>query len=316
VSVDLALEAHELARGRTGREIPGVAVHRETYPHATVTIVRVLDERAETVMGKPRGTYVTIEAPVMRENNRQAHREVVRTVGAQLASLLRINDDAQVLLVGLGNWHATPDSLGPKVVDYSLITRHLYRYAPQELKGGIRPVCAIAPGVLGTTGIETSEIIRGLVEKIQPALIIAIDALAAQNVNRIATTVQMADTGIQPGSGVGTMPRAGINRETMGTEVIAMGVPTVVRADTIARDALQHYLMRQATIANRPYQPPNREFVDEVVEGVLAPFGAHLMVTPKEIDELIENAARILAGGIAAALHRSLTAEEYCSYLQ
>ena len=241
INVDLAIEAHDIVRGQLGTEIPGAVVDRHKFPNAAVTTVKVVEERAAQMMGKPVGTYITIEAPAIRDNNRIAQKEVAEVLAQQLSSLFSLPDNANVLIVGLGNWQATPDSLGPKVVEQTIVTRHLYRYAPEELKGGMRSVSAMAPGVLGITGIESAEIIKGVVEKIQPELIIAIDALAAGSVDRIGTTIQIADTGVSPGSGIGNK-RTGINRETMGVLTIAIGVPTVVNAAIIAQITIERFL--------------------------------------------------------------------------
>jgi spore protease len=306
VNLDLALEAREIIRGETGQEVPGVRVDKETYDHATVTIVHIEDENAQSMMGKPVGKYITIEAPVIRENNPAAHREVAEVLAEQLKKMLNnLSMEANVLVVGLGNWNATPDALGPKVVNKCLVTRHLFQYAPQELQGGMRPVSAIAPGVLGITGIETSEIIRGVVDKTKPQLVIAIDSLAARSVDRIATTIQLADTGINPGSGIGNK-RSGINEETMGVKVIAIGCPTVTHAAIIAQDAIEKYIKSTTGWAGDP---------TEAVKQVLEPFGGNLTVTPKEIDTLIEDVSHIVSGGISMALHPGVDPEDYAYYL-
>jgi len=317
INVDLAVEAHDIVRGQTGQEIPGVIVDREKYENATVTIVKVVEESAEQLMGKPRGIYITIEAPALRDNNRGAQQEVAEILAQQLSSLFNLPENANVLVVGLGNWNATPDSLGPKVIDHSMVTRHLYQYAPEEIRDGMRSVSAIAPGVLGITGIETAEIIKGVVEKIQPELIIVVDALAAGSVDRIATTIQIADTGISPGSGIGNK-RAGINKESMGgTPVIAIGIPTVVHAAVIAQVTVEHFLEQLQTnpMLYQIYKNLRPDFTQEVINNVLQPFAGNLMVTPKEIDALILSTSRIVAGGISMALHPSINAEEYNMYL-
>lgn len=317
INVDLALEAHDIVRGQTGQEIPGVIVDREKYENATVTIVKVVEESAEELMGKPRGIYITIEAPALRDNNREAQQEVAEILAQQLSSLFNLPENANVLVVGLGNWNATPDSLGPKVIDHSMVTRHLYQYAPEELRDGMRSVSAIAPGVLGITGIETAEIIKGVVEKIQPELIIVVDALAAGSVERIATTIQIADTGISPGSGIGNK-RAGINKESMGgTPVIAIGIPTVVHAAVIAQVTVEQFLEQLQTnpMLYQIYKNLRPAFTKEVINNVLKPFAGNLMVTPKEIDALILSTSKIVAGGISMALHPSINAEEYNMYL-
>lgn len=317
ISVDLAVEAREIVRGQTGQEIPGCIMDKETYDNATVTIVRIVEKYAEEIMGKPQGTYVTIEAPVIRENNRQAHQDVAEVLGKQLAALFNLPEHANVLVVGLGNWNATPDALGPKVVGMTLVTRHMYNYAPQEIRAGMRSVSALSPGVLGLTGIETAEIIKGVVDKVQPELVVAVDALASRSVERIGTTIQLADTGIAPGSGVGNK-RVGINKESMGVPVIAIGVPTVVPAAIIAGETLDRLLEQTK---NNPqlqaiYKNMNSDAFQPIVNAVLQPYtSGQLMVTPKEIDALIQNTAKIIAGGISLALHPSISAEEYSLYL-
>ncbi len=305
ISMDLALEAREIVRGETGQEIPGVRVDKETYNHAAVTTVHVEDEAAQAIMGKPVGKYITIEAPVIRENNPEAHREVAQVLAAQLNKLIQLTMEANVLIVGLGNWNATPDALGPKVVGKCLVTRHLFKYAPQELQGGMRPVSALAPGVLGITGIETAEVIKGVVEKIRPEVIIAIDSLAARSVERIATTIQLADTGINPGSGIGNK-RAGINEENMGVKVIAVGIPTVSHAAVIAQDAIEKYIQSTGGQTGD---------TSTVINEILQPFGGNLTVTPKEIDTLIEDTAHIISGGLSIALHPGVSPDDYAYYL-
>lgn len=316
INVDLAVEAHDLIRGQTGREIPGVIVDREKYENSTVTIVKVVEEQAEQLIGKPRGNYITIDAPVLRENNRLAQQEVAEILAQKLSSLFNLPENANILLVGLGNWNATPDSLGPKVIDHSMVTRHLFKYAPEELGEGMRSVSAIAPGVLGITGIETAEIIKGIVEKIQPELMIVVDSLAAGSVERIATTIQIADTGINPGSGIGNR-RAAINQESMGVPVIAIGIPTVVHAAVIAQVTVEQFLeqLKMNPVLDQIYKNLRPDFTQQVINQVLQPFAGNLMVTPKEIDTLILNTSKIIAGGISIALHPSIDFDDFNMYL-
>ncbi|MGD0154206.1 MAG: GPR endopeptidase [Thermacetogeniaceae bacterium] len=303
VKLDLALEARDLVRGATRQEIPGVSEDKQDFSNGTVSIIKILDERAESVMGKPKGTYITIEAPDLRFKAPEVQSSVADILAQHLRSLLNIPDQAAVLIIGLGNWQATPDALGPTVVKYTLITRHLHQQMP-EMVANYRSVCAFAPGVLGITGIETAEIVQGIVEKIKPGVIIAIDALAATNISRLGTTIQIGDTGISPGSGVNNN-RIGVTQQTMGVPVIAIGVPTVVNAGTIMQSALESYQNKNSR-GTQVSQALSKEVLDEL----LKPFEGSLIVTPREIDDLILNAGRTVTRGITLALHPKADREE------
>jgi len=314
IHLDLALEATEALRGDAQKEIPGVSETKEEHTHATVTTIKIFNKTGQQIMGRPEGSYITIEAPDLASNDKEIYQEISSIIADKIAELmqeLKVGKDASVLLVGLGNWKATPDALGPEVIESSLVTRHLFHYAPAELRGGLREVSAIAPGVLGVTGIETAEIIKGVVEKLKPGIIIAIDALAASNLNRVGTTIQLTNTGIDPGSGIGNK-RTGINLETMGAPVIAIGVPTVVHAAVIAFEVFA------ALTQNNPYltQQITEDKMQGIVGQILEPFGGQLVVTPKEIDELISQTAKVIAAGINQGLHPGVTVENSSFYLQ
>lgn len=314
VRLDLAIEAHQVVRGEVGKEIPGVKQDIEHYNSAEVNIVTVVDPIGEEFIGKPKGSYITIEAPDIKHNNYETHNEISQVLAKKLESLMTISEDSSVLIIGLGNWQATPDALGPKVINKTLVTRHLKDYAPEELIGGLRPVCALSPGVLGITGIETAEIIQGVVEKTKPSLIIAIDALAARNIERVGTTIQLADTGINPGSGIGNN-RLGINQETMGVPVIAIGVPTVVHAAVIAKDSIEALIQNLNLIHNLGANQINEDSIATAIDNVLQPYSNNLVVTPKEIDSLIESTSKIIASGISQALHPAIDPSNINSYL-
>lgn len=303
VNLDLAVEARDLVRGTAGQEIPGVSEEKKDFPYGSVTIIKILDERAESVMGKPKGTYVTIESPDLRLKAPDVQSGVADILAQHLRDLLNIPDQAVVLIIGLGNWQATPDALGPTVVKYSLITRHLHQQMP-EMVADYRSVCAFAPGVMGITGIETAEIVQGIVEKVKPGVIIAIDALAATNISRLGTTIQIGDTGISPGSGANNT-RTGINYQTMGVPVIAIGVPTVVNAGTIMQSALESYQTKDS-----PGSRLSPVLSKEVLADLLKPFEGSLIVTPREIDDLILNAGRTVTKGISLALHPKVPKED------
>jgi spore protease len=298
VWTDLAVEAI-----RPPERIPGVAVEEDRRGLLQISRVRIESEEAELRVGKRRGRYITLEAPGLRRRNAALQEDTARALADELRSFLPQEADAEILVVGLGNWNATPDALGPRVVGDLLITRHLREQVPEDLRGGLRSLCAIAPGVLGTTGIETGEIIRAIVDRIKPDAMIAVDALASRSIDRIAATIQLADTGIHPGSGVGN-DRGDLSSETLGVPVIAIGVPTVVHAFTIASDTvdlLTRRIPRRAEFA--ALRAMSAEEKRRLIAEVLTPSVGDLMVTPKEIDVLIEDMSRIIAAGINAAVH-------------
>lgn len=283
---DLAIESGRVA---AGGEAPGVRVSRDARDGVTRVRVDVLDERGERETGRRMGAYSTLysESPDEGEPSRRALRDMLI---AELRALLPPEDaPGGVLVLGLGNRQVTPDALGPRTADMVLGTRALLDSAGVS---GLRRVMTAAPGVYGSTGIEAGEIVKGLVRELHPELIIAVDALCARDCARIATTVQLSDAGIQPGSGVGNH-RAELSRDSLGVDVLALGVPMVVYAATIVRDAWEK-LGRGA--------PPDDARLDGALDG--------LIVAPREIDSLIERSARLLAEAVNLALHPSLTEEE------
>ncbi|NLM52459.1 MAG: GPR endopeptidase [Firmicutes bacterium] len=320
IRTDLAIEAREMLIREPEQEIPGVKVQEEDLAEMRVTRVQITTPEAEKRMGKKQGHYITLEVPGLRQKNTELQEKVARQFTKELLSLLQLQDDTSVLVIGLGNWNVTPDALGPRVVKDLLVTRHILKLEPETLGEGFRAVSALAPGVLGITGVETGEIIQGLVEKTKPDLLLAIDALAARNLSRLHTTIQIADSGITPGSGVGNR-RLAISQETIGIPVIAVGVPTVVDAVTIADDLASQLLA--AIMEQAGPQSPVYKVVQSIAESdkrtvmaeILNPYGGRLMVTPKEIDTLIEDMARLLAGGLNAALHPAIGRQESTKYL-
>lgn len=329
VRTDLALEVHEKNREvqkRTGQENTepygeGVEVTEDGNDNIHVTRVKITSPKGEKSIGKPLGNYITLDIPRLKENDRDLYEDTCRAVAFELKRIIKLGEKDTVLVVGLGNWNITPDALGPKVSSYLMVTRHLHEYLPEQVDDGVRPVCSIAPGVLGLTGIETSEIVKGVVEKVKPALVIAIDALASRKMNRINTTIQIADTGISPGSGVGNR-RSELSEKTMGIPVIAIGVPTVVDAATMANDTIElviDSLMAQPGASNDFYQMlKNLDEKDKysLIKEVLEPYGANLVVTPKEMDEVIERVSKVVANGINLALHKNIDFDDIDRYLQ
>ncbi|MGI6658431.1 MAG: GPR endopeptidase [Dethiobacteraceae bacterium] len=320
IRTDLAIEAHQMLVGEVDREIPGVQVETEEKERLRISRVHISSPEAEQRMGKQQGKYITLEAPGLRQKNTELQDMVSRQFTKELLSMVELADNSSVLIVGLGNWNVTPDALGPRVVKDLLVTRHILALEPETLGEGFRAVSAISPGVLGITGVETGEIIQGLVEKVRPDLLIAVDALAARSLTRLHTTIQIADTGITPGSGVGNK-RLKISHETIGIPVIAVGVPTVVDAVTIADDLTSHLL--EAIMREAGPESPVYKVIQSIAEGdrravmseVLEPYGGRLMVTPKEIDTLVEDTAKLLAGGLNAALHPAIQSADSGKYL-
>ncbi len=312
---DLALEARELLNKQVREEVPGVLVETSEDEDVVITKVNITTQQAEQMMGKRQGRYVTVEAQGLRYKNTPLQEKVMKFLAQELSEMIQLPKNATVLIIGLGNWNITPDALGPKVVGKVVVTRHLQEMLSPELKGGVRSVCAIAPGVLGITGMETVEIVQGIVSKIQPNLVIAIDALAAASSQRVITTVQLANTGISPGSGVGNK-RFGLTEESLGVPVVAIGVPTVVHASTIAMDTI-HILQERAPFARyfKSMEDLSHEDRQVIVRQVLPEALGDLMVTPKEVDRFIDDMAVLVAGGINQAMHPHIDYENIHVYL-
>jgi len=315
VRTDLALEAREMLTKRVKEDIPGVLVETGEDEDAVITRVHISTPEAERVMGKAQGRYITIEAPGMRYKNTPLQQKIMNFLATELAALVDLPRNATVLIVGLGNWNVTPDALGPRATQKIVVTRHLQDMLSPELKGGVRSVCAISPGVLGITGMETAEIISGIVSRIKPSLVIAIDALAAASSHRVITTIQLANTGIHPGSGVGNK-RFGLTQSSLGVPVIAIGVPTVVHASTIAMDTIDT-LQEHAAFGRYFKSMANLSDQDRhtIVRQVLPDMLGDLMVTPKEVDRLIEDIAAVVAGGINQAMHPHIDYDNIHMYL-
>ena len=279
---DLALEARELwqeSAERTTRlqGVKATKAKQEGYP---VTRVDILDERGEQALGKPRGSYRTVDLTTFWQRKPDFFERAVRVVGSQLKAL--VPAEGPVLVVGLGNRAMTPDAVGPLATDSVLVTRHLIAAQPRHFSG-FRPVAVQRTGVLGTTGVESAEAVRGLAAQVEPALIIAIDALASRRVGRVCAAVQLSDTGIIPGSGVGNH-RSALNRETLGVPVVAIGVPTVVDSVTLAADLLEE------------------SGITDYDGEALRKSRQNLMVTPRDIDQQVRDLGKVIGYGINWAL--------------
>lgn len=288
---DLALEAREIWNESSGKttKLDGVEANEKIINGFKITDVKVLDENGEKALSKPKGEYITIELDDFIKREDDSFRRGAETISRILCKLMALENTDKVLVTGLGNPAVTPDAIGPKVVQNTLVTWHLTDKIP-EIFGQFRKVAAVETGVLGTTGIESVDMIGAIVEKIRPSYIIAVDALASRSISRICRTIQITDTGIIPGSGIGN-GRSKLSTETLGVKVIALGVPTVVDAATLTAD-----LMEQAG------------FVPE--EEKLSSLSGGMIVTPKEIDMRVEEISRLAAYGINLALHKGITVDD------
>ena len=279
---DLALEARELwqeSAGKTTR-LAGVKATKRKQEGYPVTRVDILDQRGEEALGKPRGTYLTVDLTTFWQRREDFFQRAVRAVGTPLKEL--VPPEGPVLVVGLGNRTMTPDAVGPLAADHVLVTRHLISAMPRQFSG-FRPVSVLRTGVLGTTGVESAESVRGLVAEVKPACVIAVDALASRRTGRVCAAVQLSDTGIIPGSGVGNH-RSPLNAGTLGVPVIAIGVPTVVDSATLAADLLEE------------------SGITDYDAEALQKSRQNLMVTPRDIDQQVRDLGKVIGYGINWAL--------------
>lgn len=292
IRTDLAMEAHQLWRENTEKttRLSGVRARDETAEGFPLHRVEILDDEGEKALGKPRGTYLTMDISTFWRKNGDNFSRAVEAISAQLEPMLP--EEGPVLVAGLGNLSMTPDALGPQTVSHLLVTRHLGEILPM-----LRPVSALAAGVLGTTGIEVAEWVRGVAQRVKPAAVVLVDALAARDLERLCNTIQLSDTGLVPGSGVGNH-RMALDEKTLGIPVISVGVPTVVDVNTIARDILAE--------AGKGAGEP----------GCLRGQGKNLFVTPDSIDQKIRELGKVLGYGISMALQPGLEFEDLVGLIE
>lgn len=288
---DLAVEAIE--NHKTATALPHVRQSDRTLEGFAVHEVRILSEDAAREIGKPQGRYLTLELDALIRREEDAFPRACKALSTLLRELLPHPNDGPVLIAGLGNRMITPDAIGPQTADHVIATRHLVAQSP-EVFADWRPVSALAPGVLGQTGVETGEVICGVLDRVRPAAVIAVDALAAGRLSRLLRTVQLADTGITPGAGVGNV-RAALNKETLGVPVIAVGVPTVVDGATLAHE-----------ISSQLGQPAC-EALDDLSQPV--------MITTRDIDREVADISRMIGYAVNMALHPHLSVADIDLYL-
>lgn len=305
IRTDLALEAREMINERHSERMKeenalpeGMDVNTKDTEYITITDISISSDEAERVIGKKKGRYITIELKNPELNTTELQESAAKVLASQIAPFISAlnKKEPEIMVAGLGNWHITADSLGPKVIDKIVVTRHVKNLENVEIDGRLGSVCAVSPGVMGITGIETGEIIRGMISTVKPDILLVIDALASRKASRVNATIQISNTGIIPGSGVGNH-RMELSKETLGIPVIAIGVPTVVDAVTLVRDILEN----AGAKAGR-----------DVLSDANA---ANMVVTPKNIDIAIERMASVISSGINIATHEGFEIDEISEYL-
>lgn len=305
VRTDLAMEATE-ALGQ--QQIPGVNVVNEVIEGLKKTKVTITTPEGEQALGKKIGTYVTFESDRMAKGDAVFDETCSKALADEIKAMAGDALNGVILVVGLGNRMVTPDSLGPAVCDKVFVTRHIHEYAPEAVDERMGNISAISPGVLGITGIETGEVIEGIVDRIKPSLVIAIDSLASRSMDRIRTTLQIGDSGIAPGAGIGNKRKA-LDRESLGMPVFAVGVPLVVYASTIAQDLVE------ASMAKTPQDTRVQNRMRDIMSSMMDVEGADMIVTPKEIDKVVQDLAGIIADALNLSLNRNMTLEETRRYM-
>jgi len=354
VRTDLAIEARDMyvkTKEEKENDIKGVTFKERQEDGIKIAYVEI-DETGADRLRKKAGSYVTIYADGVKKQDTKRQEAAAKILANELEQLLKknnISEDAVGLIVGLGNLKVTPDALGPMTAEKILVTSHLFKLQHESVSDGYRPVASVTPGVMGVTGIETSDIIYGIVEKFNPDFVIAVDALASRSIERINETIQLSDSGIHPGSGVGNK-RKELSKDTLGIPCLAIGVPTVVDAVTITSDTIDFLLKhfgREYREKDRPSKalaPANLSFgkkqfsekdiPDEqqrktflgivgtlsqeekrqLISEVLTPIGHNLMVTPKEVDGFMIDMASVIANGVNAALHAKVDVDNFANY--
>ena len=275
---DLAAEAHEISKGKA-KEIDGVLSNSQQFEDLEITTVEVTNERGAAAIEKSIGKYITITVPDIKYSQ-QSYEKASAALATEIKLLGNMTKETKTLVVGLGNYDVTPDRIGCLTVSQIMVTRHMKKHAPEIFGDEISSVCAISPGVLGTTGMESSDIVKSIADNLKPDMVIVIDALAAADYSRIGTTIQLSDAGIQPGAGIGNNRNA-LNKASLGIPVIAVGAPTVVDASAIT----------------------NGENTEP------------LMVTPRDIDLIVKKCSKAIASGINLALQDSMTLSEIEEYV-
>ena len=304
---DMAVERNEIYKKQNSlaEGIDGIENANKIIKDIEISKVKITNENGANALGKPVGNYITLDVKEIKNADEEKIEEIAEILADELRTVIgeHVSDTDDILVVGLGNRYVTPDALGPKVVPEIEVTRHILECMPKIMPEDTRPVSAISPGVLGITGIETMEILNGIVQNIKPKMLIVIDALATRKLERISSSIQIADTGIVPGAGVNNA-RKEISINTLGIPVIAIGIPTVVDLATITNDCINIFIenLQQKAMSNSTLNELKEKDNYEEIKEALIPKDYNMIVTPKEIDKLIDNMSEIVARGINKSL--------------
>lgn len=307
IRTDLALEATEICEEQS-TALDGVVVDTKELEDCTITTVEIINEIGSKIMNKEIGKYITLESDLMKFDDDDSREKVINYLKDELIEIFGTDQSKKTLIIGLGNWNITSDALGPRAVSKTLVTRHIFKNYNKDYDDDFSEVAALSPGVMGITGIETVEIVKSIVDKIKPDRVVAIDALASRKMDRVNSTIQISTGGIAPGGGVGNKRKA-LDKSYLGVDVIAIGVPTVVDAATLTIDVLDLAIdnLIEVSQENSDFYKMLTKLKEEekyqLIKDSLDPYDKNLIVTPKDIDETIENLAIIISEGLNRSLH-------------
>ena len=307
IRTDLALEATEICEEQS-TALDGVVVDTKELEDCTITTVEIINEIGSKIMNKEIGKYITLESDLMKFDDDDSREKVINYLKDELIEIFGTDQSKKTLIIGLGNWNITSDALGPRAVSKTLVTRHIFKNYNKDYDDDFSEVAALSPGVMGITGIETVEIVKSIVDKIKPDRVVAIDALASRKMDRVNSTIQISTGGIAPGGGVGNKRKA-LDKSYLGVDVIAIGVPTVVDAATLTIDVLDLAIdnLIEVSQENSEFYKMLTKLKEEekyqLIKDSLDPCDKNLIVTPKDIDETIENLAIIISEGLNRSLH-------------
>lgn len=307
IRTDLALEATEICEEQS-TALDGVVVDTKELEDCTITTVEIINEIGSKIMNKEIGKYITLESDLMKFDDDDSREKVINYLKDELIEIFGTDQSKKTLIIGLGNWNITSDALGPRTVSKTLVTRHIFKNYNKDYDDDFSEVAALSPGVMGITGIETVEIVKSIVDKIKPDRVVAIDALASRKMDRVNSTIQISTGGIAPGGGVGNKRKA-LDKSYLGVDVIAIGVPTVVDAATLTIDVLDLAIdnLIEVSQENSEFYKMLTKLKEEekyqLIKDSLDPYDKNLIVTPKDIDETIENLAIIISEGLNRSLH-------------